>query len=180
MTLQAVLASDSANDTGTPALLLNEPTAWQAADEAQSTAPSAGSVPPAGGGDASLDQAVPLKCSIHTTPAAEAFVYPPTASQADADAQDMPCKEGSVAPAGAATAWSDHAVPFHLAAKVTSALELLRKSPTASQVVAAAHESPSRSGFDAPAGGEMDCSFQPVPFHDSARRCWSKEASRYD
>jgi hypothetical protein len=94
-----------------------------------------------------------------------ALVYDPTASQFVADTHDTALKRVAVALATFALALIDHAVPFQCSVKVL-VTKLLEYDPTATQLVADAHDTPTRV-MPLPTGLGDDLIDHPSPFQCS-------------
>ena len=77
-----------------------------------------------GSGVVSMDHDVPFHFSARMTVTPELLRYSPTAVQALAEVQDTPPRALPCAPEGLGVAWTDHEVPFHASARVTSIPEL--------------------------------------------------------
>ncbi len=125
-------------------------------------------VAPAGLGVLWIVQLDPVRRSANIALSPELFVQLPTAVQAVGVEHDTPLRELAIAPVGLLGAWTDHAVPFQRAAKVTVVAELFLSLPTAVQAVLERQDTPLRLAVVAPAGLGVLWIVQLVPFHRSA------------
>jgi hypothetical protein len=99
----------------------------------------------------------------------------PTALQEAAELHDTPSRTLPVVVAALGVVWRAHAVPFHASASEKRSV-LPSKLPTAVQATAELHDTLARLLATAPAGLGVDCSFQVVPFHLSAKVTSESEA----
>ena len=125
------------NAWGVPAFVA-EPTAKQLVAAVHDTPPSVLPLLPLGFGLRTIDHVVPLKCSTSVF-LAEPVRLSPAATQLVALVHDTSSSSAADEPGTPGPALIDHFVPFQRSARVVVSTE-----PTATQLVLAAHDAPSR------------------------------------
>lgn len=137
---------------------------------------------PAGLGVACTDQVLPFQDSAVVSAVRLLVVYWPTAVQLAGEGQETPFKMLLAAPAGLGVAWTDHLLlPSQCSASITEAAgPPLSYHPTAVQLLARAHEIPTRVlKFVATGGLGVACTHHLLPFQCSASVNPASLLSRY-
>ena len=137
---------------------------------------------PAGLGVACTDQVLPSSTRPSKLAVRLLLVYWPTAVQLVGEGQETPCKRLLAAAAGLGVACTDHLLlPSQCSASITAAAGApVSYHPTAVQLLARAHEIPTRVlKFVAPGGLGVACTHHLLPFQCSASVNPASLLSRY-
>jgi hypothetical protein len=165
-----------------PPEALTYPTAVHLWAVAHETPFSARLAEPAELGVACTDQVLPFQYSATVSAVRLLSVYWPTAVQLVGEGQETPCKRLLAAAAGLGVAWIDHLLlPSQCSASITEAAgPLVSYHPTAVQLLARAHEIPTRVlNFVALVGLGVACTHHLLPFQCSASVNPAPLLSRY-
>jgi hypothetical protein len=117
-----------------------------------------------------IDHVVPFHASASGALLATPVAWP-TAMQKVAEAQETPVRLLEKSPWGLGVRWTDHAVPFHDSARVTSAPAMSRRWPTAMQALGGMHD----TAFSRPCGISglgVGCTAQAAPLAGALAPGW--------
>ena len=161
-TIDQLAPFQSSANVSLPALVENRPTATHVVALEQETPVSSEVCAPASFGLATTDQLVPFQASVNVLFSA-CDKDPPTAKQLVAAEHETACKPDAAVSVPFGLVTIDQLVPFQLSTNVLLA-ELLPETPTATQLVAAEHDTPSSSDPPVPVRLGLVTIDQLVPF----------------